>query len=157
MTAEILVAELEQEGIRLRVEGDRLKLEAPANKVPNPKTIAGLRDNKAAVVEYLRGRSYQFSSFSNPIPQKTEKLPNWPTESHEAERRFGQPHAKLFPFLGRKVRTPGGPGTLLQVFAERVTVLLDRDLRKCTFFSPREVEPVSGERSECEDVRGATT
>ena len=36
----------------------------------------------------------------------------WPPESVAAERRFGQPHARLFPFLGRKVRTPGGPGTL---------------------------------------------
>src|SRR5713101_2033339 len=32
----------------------------------------------------------------------------WPPESIIAERRFAQPHAKLFPFIGRKVRTPGG-------------------------------------------------
>ena len=67
MTAETLVAALEQEGVRLRVEGEKLKLEAPADKVPSPETIAGLRENKAAVVEYLRGRSQprgiQFSSF----------------------------------------------------------------------------------------------
>lgn len=71
MTAETLVAVLEQDGVRLRVEGDRLTLEAPSHKVPSPETIAGLRENKAAVVEYLRGRSQpqaiQFSSFSDPI------------------------------------------------------------------------------------------
>jgi hypothetical protein len=149
MTAETLVAVLEQDGVRLRIEGERLKLEAPADKVPSPETIAGLRENKAAVVEYLRGRSQpreiQFSSFPDPIARKTGKLESWPSESLEAVRRFTQPHAKLFPFLGRKVRTPSGPGTLLQVFACRVTVLLDSELSRCSFFQPREIVPVSRE------------
>lgn len=65
-------------------------------------------------------------------------------ESFNAEGRFGQ-HGKLFPFLGRKVRTPSGPGTLLQVFAERVTVLLDSQMSQCSFFRPEEIEPVSWE------------
>jgi len=70
---------------------------------------------------------------------------NWPPVSMDAELRFGQPHAKLFPFLGRKVRTPQGPGTLVQVFAERVTVLLDTQLGGCVFFEPVQIEPVSWE------------
>lgn len=57
----------------------------------------------------------------------------------------GPAHAKLFPFLGRKVRTPAGSGVLLQVFAERVTVLLDSELDRCSFFQPAEVEPVNWE------------
>lgn len=69
--------------------------------------------------------------------------PGWSPASADAERRFCQPHARLFPLLGRKVRTPGGPGTLLQVFANRVTVLLDSELSKCVFFRPAEIEPVS--------------
>jgi hypothetical protein len=69
----------------------------------------------------------------------------WLTESLDAERRFAQPHAKLFPFLGRKVRTPEGPGTLLQVFANRVAVLLDSQLTRCSMFHPREIQPVSPE------------
>ena len=149
MTAETLVMALEQEGVRLRVEGERLELEAPADRVPTQKTIAGLRENKAAVVEYLRGRSksqeIQFSSFSDPIGWKTEKLERWPAESFEAERRFGQAHAKLFPFLGRKMRTPAGPGTLIQVFAERVTILLDSEVSKCTSFALGEVQPACWE------------
>jgi hypothetical protein len=63
----------------------------------------------------------------------------------EAEGRFGQPHAKLFPFIGRKVRTPEGPGTLLQVFADRVSVVLDSERSRCSFFPPGRVEPVSWE------------
>jgi hypothetical protein len=149
VTAETLVAALEQEGIRLRIEGENLKLQAPADRAPGPDTIAWLKENKAAVLQYLREREppreIQFSSFPTPIVRKTEKLENWPSESLDAERRFGQPHAKLFPFIGRKVRTPSGPGTLLQVFAERVTVLLDSELSRCAWFAPGELEPAGRE------------
>jgi hypothetical protein len=67
---------------------------------------------------------------------------SWPTEGLDPEQRFHQAHSKLFLFIGRKVRTPGGPGTLLQVFAERVTVLLDSERDKCSFFVPAQVKPV---------------
>jgi len=60
-------------------------------------------------------------------------------KANYGENRFGQPHAKLFPFLNRKVRTPSGPGLLIQVFADRVTVLLDSDLKKCSWFRPEEI------------------
>src|SRR5262249_3084323 len=67
----------------------------------------------------------------------------WLTACFDMERRFAQPHARLFPFIGRKVRTPAGTGTLLQVFAKRVTVVLDSEMSRCSFFSPAEVQPVS--------------
>ena len=148
MTAETLIAALEQEGVRLRVEGHTLKLEAPADKVPDQETIAGLRQNKAAVLKYLRERAQprenQFASLSDPIPRQTDKLEDWPSQSLDAERRFGQPHAKLFAFIGRKVRTPVGPGTLIQVFAERATVLLDSDRDgACVRFPPSEINLVA--------------
>ena len=78
-------------------------------------------------------------------PATSAKCDSWPARSLDAEQRFGQPHAKLFPFLGRKVRTPVGTGTLLQVLSERVTVLLDSELGRCNFFRPAEIEPVSWE------------
>jgi hypothetical protein len=62
-------------------------------------------------------------------------------QMEDREYRFGQPRARLFVFLGRKVRTPGGPGTLLQVFADRVTVLLDAELSNCVVFTPQEITP----------------
>jgi hypothetical protein len=78
MKAELLVATLEQAGVRLQVEGERLKLEAPADRVPSQETIVGLRENKAAVLEYLRDRKQpqgiQFSSLPDPIVRKTGKL-----------------------------------------------------------------------------------
>jgi hypothetical protein len=77
-----------------------------------------------------------------------ESAPHWVPESLDTAWRFGQPHAKLFPFLGRKVRTPAGPGTLVQVFAERVTVALDSEISRCSFFVPAQIEPVSQEPDE---------
>lgn len=85
----------------------------------------------------------ELESKSSQTLESTRKA--WPLPSLDAERRFCQPHGRLFPFLGRKVRTPVGPGTLLQVFAERVTVLLDSELGRCSFFRPAEIEPVSWE------------
>jgi len=79
------------------------------------------------------------------IPSSVAAEEGWPMQCKEAQQRFAQPHAKLFPLLGRKVRTPAGPGTLLQVFAERVMVLLDSELTKCSCFSPVQIEPVSGD------------
>jgi hypothetical protein len=70
---------------------------------------------------------------------------SWLSGSLDAESRFGQPHAKLFPFIGRKVRTPAGAGTLIQVFAERVTVVLDSEMDKCASFTSAEIEPASWE------------
>lgn len=67
----------------------------------------------------------------------------WPAESLDTERRFRHPPAKLFPFIGRKVRTPEGPGTLIQVFRDRVTVVLDAELSKCRCFAPSEIEPAN--------------
>jgi len=51
---------------------------------------------------------------------------DWPSECLDYERRFGQPHARLFPLIGKRVTTPRGDGMLLQVFSSQVTVALDR-------------------------------
>jgi hypothetical protein len=82
---------------------------------------------------------------ASPPPPASPRQTSWPQESLDDERRFGQSHAKLFPFIGRKVRTPTGPGTLVQVFADSVTVVLDAELPRCSFFAPRDIEPVSWE------------
>ena len=82
---------------------------------------------------------------AEPPKSATSEEAVWPATSLDAEQRFCQSYAKLFPFLGRKVRTPTGPGTLLQVFADRVTVLLDSELSRCSFFRPAEIDPVSWE------------
>jgi hypothetical protein len=57
--------------------------------------------------------------------------------------RSGQTKQTRRMILGRKVRTTAGSGTLIQVIAERVTVLLDSERDKCSFFTPAQIEPVN--------------
>lgn len=128
-----IVSRLEQSGGTLVLDGDRIRYSVPSEDAEAHALLVELRKHR----EEVRGLLVQ---------RAAEKRP-WPPASLSAERRFGQPHGKLFPFLGRKVRTPAGPGTLLQVFAERVTVLLESNIDKCAFFRPAEIEPVSWELS----------
>ena len=102
MTAETLVAVLEQGGIRLRAEGEKLKLEAPADRVPSPETLGELREKKAAVLEYLRGRhrEIQFPSFTSPRVRKTDKLKNCP-DATRPDRS-----STLLPFLAASCPVP---------------------------------------------------
>jgi hypothetical protein len=120
MDASELVENIESAGGKLAVEGDQIVYEIP----PTVKLLlTELRAQKPQVIEVLRQR-----------------------ESADYVRAFhGQPHVKLFPFIGRKVKTPAGPGTLLQVFADRVTVILDCELPRCLCFTPGQIEPLSWE------------
>jgi len=102
---------------------------------------------KAASPQSVRAAEAAELGSSNPITALTLQKP-WSRAPLDAERRFAQPNAKLFPCIGRKVWTPLGPGTLLQVFADRVTVVLDFEISKCSFFAPGQIEPVSWELPE---------
>ena len=126
-----ILSRLERGGGKLALDGERIRYFIPRGDTESLALLAELRKHRGGVKVLLRKRAADQGG--------------WPRASADAERRFGQPHARLFPFLGRKVRTPGGPGTLLQVFADRVTVLLDSELSKCNFFGPAEIEPVSME------------
>ena len=122
-----IVSRLEQTGGRLELDGGRIRYSIPSGNPTARDLVAELRKRREEVAELLRHRA------------------DCPTAPLEAERRFAQPHAKLFPFLGRKVRTPAGIGTLIQVFVDRCTVLLDSQASECARFAPGEIEPVSWE------------
>ncbi len=124
-----IASRLEQIGGRLVLDGDRIRYSVPSGSPEAQSLLAELRKHREAVAELLR--------------QRAADGRNWPPESLDYEQRFGQPHARLFLYLGRKVRTPAGPGTLLQVFAERVTVLLDSELSKCSVFERGAIEPAN--------------
>ena len=122
-----VVLRLEEKGGKLVLNGDRIRYSVPTDSPEISGLLAELRLRREEVAELLRRRT------------------SWPTEAHKAERRFGQPHLKLFPYLGRKVRTPEGTGTLVQVFADHVTVVLDSQLSQCSLFRPGQIEPISWE------------
>jgi len=130
-----IMSRLEQSGGTLVLDGDRVRYSVPKGSDQVQALLAELRKRRDEVTLLLRQRA-----------NKTGE--NWPKEAIEAERRFGQPHARLFPYIGRKVRTPRGHGTLLQVFAERATVLLDSERDgSCTRFLPTEISPVAAEEA----------
>ena len=128
--AHSIIAEITRRGIAVRVDGETLRLRP--RLALDDDLVGRIKEHKAEIIRVV-------------LTEGSDQALNWPPESLAAERRFGQSHAKLFPFLGRKVRTPTGPGTLIRVFAERVTVLLDSERDKCSFFRPEQIEPVSTE------------
>ena len=53
--------------------------------------------------------------------EAAEARSHWPPECWASERKYGRRVARLYPLIGRQnaVRTPLGPGTLLQAFEDR--------------------------------------
>jgi hypothetical protein len=94
--APAVVSRIEELGgyLALDVDGS-IRYRVPKDSPEAQGLLAELRKHRERVMKLLRQREANES--------------NWPPASRDAERRFGQPHAMLFPFIGRKVRTPAGP------------------------------------------------
>ena len=120
MNAAALLAEVHRLGIILEPRGDRLHVEAPRG-VLTGEIIEQLRRSKEGVLTLLEG---------------------WPSECLDAEQRFGQRSARLFPLLGRAVSTPQGRGRLLQVLGSTAAIILDADPEGAVFLRVVEVSPV---------------
>lgn len=124
MNAEELLAEVEALGVAVSLDREGILLRP--RSLLTPELIEALRAHKEA----LRG---------------LVELRGWPEASREAVRSFGLPHARLYPFIGRTVTTPDGPGTLLQVFSERAAVLFDDGAERRVFhYLPSELTPPTG-------------
>lgn len=134
------VNELEKLGARLVLAGGNIRItyRCPAALVPAlQRAVALLRSHKNEAIGCLRAR----------ITVQALREPKWSAESFGAERKFGHPAARLYPFLNQRVRTPRGMGRLLQVFKDRADVLLEAELAKprsdqrASFFDPTDVCP----------------
>jgi hypothetical protein len=62
---------------------------------------------------------------SVPTRRSETQRGEWPTGCLASRAKFSQPHAHLFPLLGKRVLTPMGTGKLEQVFARECAVKLD--------------------------------
>lgn len=118
MDAMQILDELEAREIRVRVEGQGIELVGPRGAL-TPELEVEIRRRKPELVEVL-------------------SLQSWPEASRDAVREYRVPHARLYPFLGRRVLSPRGRGRLLQVFADRAVVNL---AGRVSVFLPSEVRP----------------
>lgn len=124
MNAMQILTELKSRGILLEPRGDRLRVDAPRGSLSDELRQA-LVEHKGEILAWLRGDDGVL----------------WPQESRDCVRRFGHPHARLYPFLGRTVETSQGSGRLVQVFSDRAAVVLDGDPSHLTFLLPAEIRP----------------
>jgi hypothetical protein len=129
MVADLLET-LNRLGVTVRVvERERVRLE-PASRIP-AEMIPRIRQAKAEIIEALRARpatcapSCHKVSTPEPSDQGECIASNWPPESLQNEHRFGCYHARLFPFVGKRVWTPATTGTLLSTFADNCEILPD--------------------------------
>ena len=118
------ISRIEELGGRLTVDGGRVRYRVPKGKPEVQPLLAELRNHREEVVNLLRQR----------------ELP-WPPACLDAERRFGHSSARLYPYLGRQVRTPRGTGQLVQVFTDWATVLLN-GADRLSSFTPEEIWPL---------------
>ncbi len=134
----LAIDELEKCGARLTLEQGNIRVvyRTPAAMAPTiSQAIAVLKQHKHEAIDFLLRR------------RQGLRKNIWPSASLEAKRKFGCPSARLYPFVGKKVRTPKGIGQLVQVFSERVAVILDSERvkpeteRRMTFFTPGDVCP----------------
>lgn len=134
MKAEELLARVEALGAAVTLDHECV-LVRPCSRLP-PELIETLRAHRDELRDLIELRS-------------------WPDASRDSVCRFGVPHARLYPFIGRTVVTPDGPGTLLQVFAERAVVLFDGGGdRQVGHFLPSELAPSDREAGRAELVMG---
>jgi hypothetical protein len=155
-TAIAAVNRLRDIGARLSVENGNVRIAyrcAPAQLPTVKKAISVVRQHKAEVIACLGDRG------SGGLPHEALGRPetrmagrtgigwdalNWQSDSLQAERRFGMA-ARLYPFIGRKVRTPQGVGKLVQVFRDRATVVVEDhgdENRQALSFAPTDIFPI---------------
>lgn len=86
--------------------------------------------------------AHQEEKWLNAVPSVPFEVDDtWPPQSLDCQRRFGELPARLYPFLGRKVRTPRGWGRLKQVRTGMAFVALDGSPGKVAEIDAEDVLP----------------
>lgn len=138
MTLAELLRELTRRGVKLTVNGDHLRYEAPRGAV-TPDLLEAMRQHKPALEALLQPSAW---------PPGLGRPDEWPLECLHSLRRYHRPpvldcpHAILFPLVAKRVLTPRGPGKLLHVFTGLAVVVLDSEPERVVIFEPTEVRPL---------------
>lgn len=108
------IDELRRLGYRIELDGEEVvcRFVGIGQKPDREQVVLLLLELKAGKAEAV-------------VQLRREASEGWPPESFEAEARFGHRTARLYPFLGRQVLTPYGPGVLHQVIEARCQVAIE--------------------------------
>ena len=139
MSIQALLTELDQLGVKLEADGDRLLYAGPQEAI-SPELIKRLKVHKTDLLALLQ-RGEKDIPKDQPTSSISFSPSRWPVECLEAERRFGHRAARLYPLLTRIVGTSQGPGRLWQVFTGQAGVVLDSHPESVRFVMPEEVRP----------------
>ena len=150
MNVEGTVKQLEQSGVCFLLNGDRVRLRAPAGGRLPPDMVQALRRQKSAVIEFLRARAVKslelemkqltadpFWRAARPAGRKIERLP------HLAEAlnwlRLHQPtlHWQLTEFWVERLRDLWESGKLRE-FQEALRVWVQLHVEVCATYGSRE-------------------
>jgi TubC N-terminal docking domain len=134
-----LLEELNRLGVKLEVDGDRLRYAGPREAI-SPELIKRLKAHKTDLLALLQ-RGEKDMPKDQPTSSISIRPSRWPVECLEAERCFGHQVARLYPLLNQIVGTPQGPGRLWQVFTGHAGVVLDSHPESVRFVRPEEVRP----------------
>jgi hypothetical protein len=120
---------LRERGFTFHVEDDtiRYKSKNPAPPREAAALLAEIKRRKAEALRYLRVA--------------------WPPESTDYEIRFRSGAPRLFPFLGKEVSTPHGPGILWRVGSLTVQVVLTKNPKVAVEFAWYDVLPGAGHKA----------
>ncbi len=150
MTTVELMAELELRGVTLSLKDNHLRVDAPRSSL-TPAVRTALAQQKVQLMETLRSRAEGLPTSESDSVVVAAKHPkketDWPKECIESRRRFGQPHAVLFPLIGRAVQTPQGRGRLFNVMSTKdgaIAGVVVEGEDRVTFVSAADLKPSDG-------------
>ena len=106
MNASLLLDRLDARGVRVWLEGKQVRVSAPKQALTRQLRLwLNVYETELATVLAFRPRD----PWKNAKPLKEGELP----------------HQRLYPYLGRRVGTPRGPGILRLVFEKRAEIALE--------------------------------
>ena len=103
-------------------EPGRLQACVPTPRPPELEVaLATIREHRDEALVLITAPGPSPEPRTETDPEQPHGAP-WPPECLAAQRKFGVPSARLYPFLDHVVMTPEGPAKLLQVFKRYVRV-----------------------------------
>ncbi len=150
MTTVELMAALELRRVTLSIKGSHLRVDAPKSAL-TPMLRTELTQQKVQIMKILgsrtEGQPTSASENADAAAQHRTEKTLWPEACVDSLNRFGQPHAVLFPLIGKIVETPSGRGKLFNILSAKdgvvAGVILEGEDR-VTRIPPADLKPSDG-------------